>query len=100
MLYRLIKTPEYEEWLEEETLRSKVQIADRLERIESFGHFGDCKHLEGDVWELKWKNGRRLYYADIPPDNIILLLGGNKNGQNKDIKEAKKIYARHVEQEE
>ena len=27
MLYRLIKTPEYEESLEEETLRSKVQIA-------------------------------------------------------------------------
>jgi hypothetical protein len=40
MKYRLIKTPEYEEWLSDETLKSRVQIADRLEKIETDGHFG------------------------------------------------------------
>jgi putative addiction module killer protein len=88
---------EYSEWLEGETRKSQVQIADRLEKIESEGHFGVKRHLEDLVWELKWKNGRRIYYALIPPDNIILLLGGNKNGQEKDIKEAKKILKGYLE---
>ena len=39
----------------------------------------------------KWGIGRRVYYALIPEKNIILLLGGNKNGQDKDIAKAKKI---------
>lgn len=97
MLYQLTKTPEYDEWLEGETKKAKAQIADRLEKIESEGHFGVHRHLEDFVWELKWKSGRRIYYALIPPDNIALLLGGNKNGQEKDIKEAKKILKNYVE---
>lgn len=100
MKYRLIKTPEYEEWLEEERPKSKVQIAKRLENIESEGHFGDYKDDLGDhICELRWKNGRRVYYALIPVNNILLLLGGNKNGQDKDINQAKKIFKRHVENE-
>lgn len=98
MKYRLIKTPEYEEWLNNETLKSKVQIGDRLERIESDGHFGICKDVGDFVSELKWGNGRRVYYAIIPPDNIVLLLGGNKNGQDKDIKRAKKILKNYIEE--
>ena len=98
MRYRLIKTPEYEEWLNGETLKSKVQIADRLEKIESEGYFGLHKDLGGSLFELKWGNGRRVYYAVIPPDNVILLLGGNKNGQSKDIKKAKNILSYYFEE--
>jgi putative addiction module killer protein len=97
MRYQLVKTLEYDEWVEGETQKAKAQIADRLERIESEGHFGLNRHLEGFVWELKWKSGRRVYYALIPPDNVIILLGGNKNGQDKDIKEAKKIFKSYIE---
>lgn len=97
MRYRLIKTPEYQEWLDGETEKSKVQIADRLEKIESEGHFGIHKDVGKFVSELKWGNGRRIYYAIIPPNNLIILLGGNKNGQNKDIKEAEKILNKYCE---
>lgn len=97
MHYKLVKTLEYDEWLTGETNKAKAQIADRLEKIESEGYFGVHKHLEGFVWELKWTSGRRVYYALIPPDNVILLLGGNKNGQSKDIKEAKKILKHYLE---
>jgi len=75
---------------------SRVQIADRLSNIEDYGHFGKHKDLEDGICELKWKNGRRVYYAIIPEKNIILLLGGNKNGQSKDITWAKKILQRYV----
>jgi len=44
------------------------------------------EYLENNVWALKWGNGRRIYYAYIPEKKILLLLGGNKNGQSNDIK--------------
>ena len=96
MLYRLLKSPEYEAWLEEETLRSQVQIASRLERIESEGYFGTINDVGDEIWELKWVGGRRIYYAYIPEQSILLLLGGNKNGQSKDITQAKKIFKKHT----
>jgi putative addiction module killer protein len=94
--YTIYNTLEYDEWLEEQPAKSQVQIREHLSHIQEDGHFGDHKDVEGDVWELKWKNGRRVYYAYIPEKKILLLLGGNKNGQNKDIREAKKILHKHV----
>ncbi len=48
--------------------------------------------LKDKIWELKFNDGRRIYYAYIPEKNILLLLGGNKNGQEKDINKAKKLF--------
>lgn len=93
--YKFLKTPDYQQWLGQETFRSQIQIADRLSKIEIEGYFGDHKSLGDNIWELKWVNGRRLYYAYLPEFNILLLLGGNKNGQNKDITKAKKIFKKY-----
>lgn len=75
-----------------QTLKSQRQILDRLLKIEENSHFGHHKYLEKDVWGLKFNDGRRVYYGFIRKLNIILLLGGNKNGQDKDIKKAAKIF--------
>jgi len=48
--------------------------------------------MRNSVWELKFNDGRRIYYACIPDKNLLLLLGGNKNGQDKDIEKAKNIF--------
>lgn len=92
MKYRILVTDEYLEWRSEETARSQVQIALRLDKIIEYGHFGDHKLVSDRIWELKWKNGRRIYYTLIPENQVLLLLGGNKNGQSKDIGQAEKIY--------
>lgn len=97
MIYELHKTPEFEEWLGEQPLKSQLQIEERLLHIVCTGHFGNCKHLIDYVWELKWSNGRRVYYAYLSEYNILLLLGGNKNGQSKDINQAKKILRKYAE---
>lgn len=94
--YYFDTTTEYDEWFDGETKKSQVQVEDRLSKIEDEGHFGTHKDLENGVWELKWGIGRRVYYALIPEKNIILLLGGNKNGQDKDITKAKKILNRYI----
>lgn len=97
MRYRIFKTHEYQSWLEQEPPKSQVQVAARLELVETEGYFGNHKHLGDDIWELKWTNGRRIYYSYIPEENILLLLGGNKNGQSKDITQAKKILRKYTQ---
>lgn len=98
--YTIYNTPEYDEWLDEQSVKSQVQIRVRVSHIQDDGYFGDHKDVNDDVWELKWKNGRRVYYSYIPEKKILLLLGGNKNGQDKDIRQAKKILNKHTSLEE
>ncbi len=89
--FTFFSTAEYEEWFEEETERSKVQIQERLSRIEIDGHFGSIRNLKQKLTELKFNDGRRIYYTIVPESMVVLLLGGNKHGQKKDIKKAREI---------
>lgn len=93
----ILTTPEYEEWYLKQTEKHKQQIRARIRNIELKGYFGNNKTVSNDnsVWELKWTEGRRIYYAYLRDSKILLLLGGNKNGQSKDITKAKKIYQRY-----
>lgn len=99
-VYRILQTPEYSEWVDGQPPRSRVQINKRLSAIRFDAHFGDHKSvsfyekgmLKDAIWELRLNDGRRIYYAYIPEMKILLLLGGNKNGQSRDISKAKNIY--------
>lgn len=92
--YFIYQTEAYKEWLDTQSLKSKRQILDRVLKIEEEGHFGHHKYLTGTgIWELKFNDGRRIYYGCISKESkIILILGGNKNGQEKDIKKAAAIF--------
>lgn len=97
---RLKRTSEYIEWYESQRPKDKAQIAKRLANIEIHGHFGEKKDLGDFLSELKWVNGRRVYYSLMEEDQgnlTLLVLGGNKNGQNSDIKKAKKILKKYIE---
>jgi putative addiction module killer protein len=98
-MYDLRKAPEFDEWYYEQPLKARFQIDDRLLKIVEEGHFGIHKDLENEVWELKWKNGRRIYYAYLAKYQLLLLLGGNKNGQDKDIRQAQKIFRKYTEED-
>lgn len=99
MHYTIITTEEYDDWIADQTMKSKFQVAKRLEKIETEGHFGTIRDVGEGVSELKWANGRRVYYAYIPESKVLLLLGGNKNGQSKDIIQAQKILRGNIENE-
>lgn len=98
MKYKIFETDEYGEWYLTERPKSKVQIAKRLDKIKEEGYFGDIRKLRDNIFELKWVNGRRIYYALVPELQILLLLGGNKNGQTKDIAQAEKIYKEWIDE--
>lgn len=92
---KLTKTPEFKEWFEKESWKSRSQIETRLKLISAHSHLGDYKNLGERLFELRWKSGRRVYFALIE-DGCLVLLGGYKNGQVKDIKKARKLLKRET----
>lgn len=96
--FHILRTPEFRSWFDEQTEKSRVQIDDRLSKIQDQAYFGDHKSVskENEVYELRWKNGRRLYFSLIADKNVLILLGGNKNGQEKDINKAKSLYKKYT----
>lgn len=89
MKYEIVTTAEFAVWLELQQPKVRNIVKTRLDLI-SIGHFGDHKRFEGLI-ELRWRNGIRVYTFIWDAVIVVVLNGGNKNGQNRDIKEAKKI---------
>lgn len=71
-----------------------MRIRNRLRRIE-LGNLGNYKSLGAGIYELKFSfgPGYRIYFAEVENTVILLLAGGDKSSQSKDIKRAK-IYWR------
>ena len=76
------------EWFDSLNDRERAQIVARIDNIEDYGHFGDSKYLGEKLYELRWQNGRRIYFGRFEGFVILLLIGGLKNAQEKDIKKA------------
>ncbi len=88
-----LKTEDYSAWHSEQTAKVRAQIDSRLQKISDFDHYGHVKKLSAVLFEIKFNNGNRIYCTETVIDGVtvILILGGNKNGQDKDIKRAQKI---------
>jgi putative addiction module killer protein len=79
-----------QDWLDElRDLRARVAILRRIDRVE-LGNFGDHKSVGGGVSELRIDvgPGYRVYYAQAGNTLVLLLLGGDKRGQQGDIERA------------
>ncbi|MFN8943937.1 MAG: hypothetical protein ACK5WZ_04855 [Pseudobdellovibrionaceae bacterium] len=88
----ILKLKEFATWYDAQTVKIQAQIDSRLEKIRDFGYYGHVRKLSSLLYEIKFNNGNRIYYTEKVIDGkvLILILGGNKNGQNKDIKKAQK----------
>lgn len=83
------------EWLRSlRDLRARAQIEVRLRRV-SAGNLGDCKPVGEGVSELRVDigEGYRVYFGRHGQALIILLCGGNKGSQQKDITSAKTYWS-------
>lgn len=83
------------DWLQ--TLGSRKaagRIADRLDRIAT-GSLGDVRTVGDGVWELRchFGPGYRVYYSRVGDAVVLLLCGGNKSTQKRDITTAKRYLA-------
>ncbi len=71
-------------------IHTRAKILTRLDRLK-FGNFGDCKTLKEGVCELRihYGPGIRIYYGKIGNKVILLLCGGDKGSQDRDVAKAK-----------
>ena len=84
------RTP-FNDWLEAlRNRKARAIIRTRINRIR-LGNLGDCKSVGEGVSELRIKFGAgyRVYFGQEGNTIIILLSGGDKSSQDKDIKQAK-----------
>ena len=69
--------------------RAEARIDARINRLAG-ENFGDCKPVGEGVWELRvdYGPGYRVYYAMIGQECVLLLCGGDKRKQSRDIAKA------------
>lgn len=84
------KTDVFAKWIDElQDIRARARILVRIERLAA-GNPGDVKPVGEGVSEMRIDcgPGYRVYFKKIGQKVVILLAGGNKNSQSKDIKTA------------
>ena len=92
-MFELKQTETFRKWrtrLKDE--RARVLIASRLDRL-AFGHAGDAEPIGQGISELRIHHGPgyRIYFQRRGNTIIVLLCGGDKGTQAKDIKAAKRM---------
>jgi putative addiction module killer protein len=66
------------------------------------GHYGDYKAVGEGVYELRFffGSGYRVYFAEDGNTIVVLLLGGDKGSQSKDITKAQRYWKDYRSQQE
>ena len=94
-MYFIEKTTEFDKWLKKlKDLRAKAKILVRIQKLENEEHFGEWKTVGDGISELKinYAKGYRIYFKEKDGKIIVLLVGGDKSTQQKDIQKAKEIW--------
>lgn len=93
MVYEIEQTAQFQTWhTAMRDLKGRVAIARRLERA-SVGLLGDVRPVGGDVSEMRVDvgPGYRIYFTARGSRLIVVLVGGDKSSQPRDIKRAIEI---------
>lgn len=88
-------------WLQSlKDTKAQSRIVRRLRLVER-GHFGDFKAVGGGVYELRYffGAGYRVYFGNSGADIVIILHGGDKSSQGRDIKKAQGYWKEHLNNE-
>lgn len=95
-LMDVLQTSDFSSWFSGiKDKKAKVRIQVRIDRAED-GNFGDHKFVGAGVSEMRidYGPGYRVYYTLRGDVLIILLAGGDKSSQIKDIKKARILAAK------
>lgn len=87
------KTEVYVKWLDGlRDIRARARVLARVERLAA-GNPGDAEPVGEGVSELRidYGPGYRVYYKQQGRELVILLAGGDKSSQSKDIKAALRL---------
>jgi putative addiction module killer protein len=82
--------PEFEAWLNDiKDNVTQLRLKTRLKKV-SLGNLGDVKPVGEGVWEMRefFGSGWRMYYIQQGQTIIVMLGGGDKSTQKRDIENA------------
>ena len=94
-MYQLQRTETFDQWLAGlRDAKGKARILARLESVR-LGNLGDSRSLGGGLHELRVfaGPGYRVYFAPRGKIVIVLLCGGDKSSQQRDIVRARRLLA-------
>lgn len=99
---RVYRSKLYKEWFKTLGLKDQGVVDTRIDSYIENGFLINSKLLDSEfcLYEFKWKNGIRVYYSFIEDQDgklMLLLLGGNKNSQSRDIVRAKNIILKAID---
>jgi putative addiction module killer protein len=92
-MVEVLASDEFNTWLESlRDAHAKVRITVRLSRVE-LGNFGDVKAVGAGISEMRisYGPGYRIYFMQRGTTVVVLLCGGDKSTQRKDIARAKEM---------
>jgi putative addiction module killer protein len=92
-MYTINKTTLFDEWLADlRDIRARARIITRIKNAE-VGNFGDCEAVGGGISEMRihFGAGYRVYFIQRESVVYLLLCGGDKATQKRDITRAKAI---------
>ena len=92
-MFTVRQTQEFQDWLDGlKDIKAQLRIVARL-RLAEAGNLGDWKPVGGEVSEMRvaFGPGYRLYFTKRQNILIVMLAGGDKSTQAKDIKRAQKF---------
>ena len=98
-MYLIEKTSEFDKWFRKlRDRKAKAKILIRIQRIEEYGNFGDCQPVGEGISELRihYAKGYRVYLKEHGEQLVLLLIGGDKSTQNKDIETAKRLWEEYL----
>lgn len=92
-MFTIRRTRDYADWINKlKDFRAQARIADRIDRLAA-GNPGDVKPVGEGVSELRvnYGPGYRVYFIREGSVVYVLLCGGDKSSQDKDIRLAKRL---------
>jgi putative addiction module killer protein len=92
-MFRIKKTEYFSKWrnlIKDDHARAKIDL--RIEQTK-LGNFGDFKFVGDGIYEMRihYGPGYRIYYTKEDDVIVLLLVGGDKSTQQKDIEKAKEL---------
>ena len=88
----------FREWLKKLDRKHRASIMAFINRLAWGGTKKNVKSIDRGVFEIKIDRGPgfRVYFGELKSEIILLLLGGNKSSQKKDINKAKEYWRNYV----
>lgn len=90
----------FREWLVGLDVTTRARVQARILRFET-GNLGDHKEVGGGVWEarLDFGPGYRVYFGQRGRELVVLLTGGDKKSQKKDLGRARQFWLDYVKEQ-